>query len=192
MIIRPFEVAVGQRKYTFIDRESIDSRAAFEVVHNAIIAQLMASQRDAMCDALGLGESDPEGKIPNFGFGVYDERDTFVGAYLMASNEHVGGLDPIMARGRHMPAFGPLGTDEERLLSVETCHRFLVDGLPLIDGRSIQYTRISWAIFEYRSDPGTLRDVGVHTAIVSDSRLQAYIEPDDDDPALSRVDLELR
>lgn len=200
MIINPFEVSLDLRTFTFVDRLSIDSVAEQDAVQQAIIKQLAAAQQDAMCAALGLPELEV---IPNFSFGVY-EGGSRVGIYMMAANQYISGpwadlvdwkvisSDPAILCGRHMPGFDRLSIEDEQSLSAETTWHFLSQELATAGGHKLSFERVSWAIFEGHTDDTSLRDIGVHNAIVADERLEATMVPDEVDSSLTRVDVELK
>jgi hypothetical protein len=200
MIVAPFNVRRGPKRYDFVDRAAIDSQAERDAVQAEIVAQLDASQQDAMCAALGI---PGVAVVPNFGFAVY-ESGVRVGVYLMASNAYQSGpwadlMDweetspgaPIVLHGRHMPGFGGLSTADEQALSAEVTWHVLSKRLATVGGREIAFQRVSWAIFLDRTDSASERDKGVHGAIVNDARLRAITAADPNDAALTRVDVEL-
>jgi hypothetical protein len=195
MIIKSF--SVGQ--YSFVDRLLIDSGGEQSAVNSAIHAQLASAQQDAMCGALGVAELKP---IPNFGFGVYDGA-TRIGVYLVASNDYISGpwadvtdwevigSDPIVLHGRHMPGFGGLPEGDEQALAADTTHYLLSEQLETVEGNNIAFSRLSWAIFKDRTDANSLRDIGIHNAIVADGRLSATQTPCENDATMTAVNVEL-
>lgn len=200
MILDSFDVRVRPgRTFQFVDRGAIDSDVERQAVELAIIEQLQSAQQDAMCLALGIAELET---IPNFGFGVY-ENGNRIGIYLMASCDYLSGPwddlvgwnetsdDPVTVNGRHMPGFSGLSAVDEQDLSAEATYHFLANRLSTVGGHEIEFAKVSWAIFEDRTDPKSLRDIGIHNKIINDPRIKATMVPDVDNPILTRVDVEL-
>lgn len=187
MIISPFDIRIRNKRYDFLDRISIDSASEEAEVNTAIIQQLQDSQQDAMCLALNIAEV--EVPIPNFGFGVYDDG-VRIGVYLMASCKQIT-TSPLVVEARHMPGFSVLSQADEEELAAETTFHFLEKPLPTVAGGQITFQKISWAIFEDRTDAKSLRDIGIHNKIINDPRIKATLVPDDTDANLTRVDVEL-
>lgn len=199
MIVQPFDVNVqGPKRFRFVDRMAIDSPVEQQQVQLAITEQLMLAQQDAMCAALGITELEA---IPNFGFAVYDD-DVRVGVYLLAANQYVSGPwvdvvdwvqtnnDDAIIHGRHMPSFEGLSVEDEQELAMETTWHFLHNNLVTAGGHELKFQKISWAIFTGRTDPKSLRTIGMHNRVVSDPRLKVTMVPDENDASLTRVDAE--
>jgi hypothetical protein len=194
IIIEQFEVLLGERVFTFVDCNAIDSATEQEAAHRAVVDQYINAQQDATCIALELPEVT---SIPNFSFCIY-ENGVRVGIYMMASNTYVSGAwpdldagDPLVLYGRHMPGFSDLSAEDEQLLSAEVTWYFLNNQLLTVGGNVIDFQKISWAIFLGRDDTNSLRDIGISNAIVTDSRLEATTVLDENNETLTRIDVEL-
>lgn len=199
MIINPFDVQSGLTRFTFVDRQAIDSDAERNQVEQFIQMQIAVMQEDAMCAALGIPEVRT---IGNLGFGVYDGTD-LVGVFLVASLDYQSGpwadlvdweiisSDPAVFFARPMPGFALLSQTSALDLAVDAAHHFLARRMTSVGGHGVEFRKLSWAIFKDRTDPNSIAAKRIHDKAVADNRFRMTEAPDPNDATLTRVDIEL-
>ncbi len=199
MIIQPFMVNSLGKQYTFIDHMAIDSVTERDRVQQVMLVQIALFQDDAKCEALGI---DPVGQIGTLGLGVYDGTE-LVGVFLVAALDYRSGPwadlvnwevvneDPAVFYARPMPGFPVLSLDEALDLSTDAAYHMLSQTMPTVGGHRVGFSRFSWAIFKDRDDPASRAMKRVHDHAAADARFQMIEAPDPDEPARTRVDIEL-
>jgi len=200
MILQPFDVVSRGTRYTFKDRNAIDSDEERETLFRIMAGQLALMQQDAMCAALGFAES---GIVGNLELGVYD-GSALIGVFLVTSLEYLSGPwadltdwevvrpnDTALFNGRPMPGFPPLSLAEHLDLSVASAHHLLKRDISTADGHKVRFSKLSWAIFKDRTDTNSVHAKRIHDHAKADNRLAMTELPDPANAARTRVDIEL-
>lgn len=200
MIITPFDVVSRGQRYTFIDRQALDSETERDQIQQFMLGQLALMQDDAKCEALGL---PGVGTIGNLGFGAY--RDSaLIGVFLITSLDYRSGpwedlvdwvvinSDPAVFHARPMPGFVGLAEPEALDLAVDATYHMMFRRIESVGGTSVEFSRFSWAIFKNRTDPNSKMAKRIHDHAAADGRFEMTEAPDPNEPALTRVDIELK
>jgi hypothetical protein len=99
--------------------------------------------------------------------------------------------DPAVFHARPMPAFPALSLDDSLDLSVDSAHHLLSHRLTTVGGTNVEFKRLSWAIYQARTDPASRAVKRMHDKAKADRRFRMTELPDAADAARTRVDIEL-
>lgn len=198
MILKPFTVASGGKRYTFIDRLAVDSELFKRQILDTTAVALDFVQFEATCERLGL---QAEGSIPSMKFGVF-ESGNLIGVWMMGSIQYVFGpwtdtvdwkktnSDPAIFRARVMPSFALDPADENALAVallaylLSTLHRSYED-------TAVGFASLHYAINKTLTDPASRRAIRLHNAAVAEAALSLtqVIDPAAADRTLVTVEL---
>ncbi len=199
MIIQSFFVNSSGKRWRFVDSNSLDSDAERDQIQQFALAQIAVMQQDATCVALGISEV---GVIGNVVFGVYD-NGTLSGVMLVAALDYQSGPwvdltdwevvnnDPAVFHARPMPSFPLLSLEDALTLSVDAAHHLLFRRMTSVDGHSVEFDRLSWALFKNRMDANSTFVKNVHARAKADNRFSMTETIDPSDPERTLVDIGL-
>lgn len=201
MILESFFVNSRGKRWRFTDANSITADSERERIQQISIAAVAVMQDDAKCFALGIKET---GIVGNLHFGLYDNDDVLSGIFFIAALDYQSGPwvdlvdwqvtqpnDPAVFHARPMPGFPVLPLDDSLDLSVDVAHHLLSRTIQTVDGFGVQFSRFSWAIYEGRTDPNSRAMKRIHDRAKGDGRFAMAESVDLNDPARTRVDIEL-
>lgn len=202
MILQPFTVISQGTQYRFVDREALDNEAEKLQVDEAITQNLAQAQFEAQCAQLGLAEFGP---VPNMRFAVFD-NGVFAGVWMLGALGYVSGpwadtIDwvvdnpsaPALWTARPMPGFLGMQPLDEAKLALDSAVELLGRDAPFrsMQGASVGFNSLHWAIFKAHTDAVSMRARGLHAAAQSDARLRVTetVDPADAHRTLAKLEL---
>lgn len=200
MILQPFFVSSRGKRWRFMDSAAISSDEERGRVQQISLAALELMQEDAKCAALGVCDV---GNVANIQFGVYDEAQTLSGVLFLGAIDYRSGpwadltdwqvtsADPVVLHARPMPGFFTLSLADSLDLSIDGAHYLLAGDLQTVDGFSVTFERLSWAIYKDRTDRNSRAMRRVHDYAQADSRLAMTEAADPKDRSRTLVDIGL-